>query len=137
MEKTTVGSNQELSVSVLCQGTDHFGSRIDYDTSCAILDRYVAAGGNFLDTANCYAIWIKGAQGGESETLLGKWMKERKNRNSLVIATKLGVPYQDVPPESGQPSTTPMSVPHVLFPRAVHRVAPSVLSFSPPACGCG
>lgn len=97
MKKTVIGNDGELDVSVLCHGTDHFGSRVDEETSYAILDRYVAAGGNFLDTSNFYAAWIEGAHGGESETLLGKWMKERKNRDQLVIATKVGVPYQDVP----------------------------------------
>lgn len=97
MKKTSIGNDGELEVSALCQGTDHFGSRVDYATSCGILDRYVAAGGNFLDTSNYYAAWIEGAEGGESEALLGKWMKERKNRDQLIIATKVGVPYQDVP----------------------------------------
>ena len=74
MKKTVIGNNGELDVSVLCHGTDHFCSRVDEETSYAILDRYVAAGGNFLDTSNFYAAWIEGAHGGESETLLGKWM---------------------------------------------------------------
>jgi len=97
MVKKTLGNNNELEVSTLCHGTDHFGSRVDYETSTAILDRYVAAGENFLDTSNFYAAWIEGFKGGESETLIGKWIKERKNRDQLIIATKVGVPYQDVP----------------------------------------
>jgi aryl-alcohol dehydrogenase-like predicted oxidoreductase len=97
MKRTSIGTNGELDVSALCQGTDHFGTRVDYETSCDILDRYVAAGGNFLDTSNYYAAWLPGGKGGESEALIGKWMKERNNRDQLVIATKVGVPYQDVP----------------------------------------
>jgi len=97
MKRTSLGNNGELDVSVICHGTDHFGSRVDYGTSTAILDRYVEAGGNFLDTSNFYAAWIQGAKGGESEALIGKWMKERKNRDKLIIGTKVGCPYQDVP----------------------------------------
>ncbi len=97
MKRTVIGNDGELDVSVLCHGTDHFGTRVDYETSCEILDRYVAAGGNFLDTSNFYAAWFEGAHGGESEALLGKWIKERNNRDQLIIATKVGVPYQDVP----------------------------------------
>ena len=97
MKRTSIGNDGELKVSALCHGTDHFGTRVDYTTSASILDRYVAAGGNFLDTSNFYAAWIKGGEGGESEALIGKWMKERKNRDQLVIATKVGCPYQDVP----------------------------------------
>lgn len=97
MKKTAIGNNGELEVSALCHGTDHFGSRVDYGTSAGILDRYVAAGGNFLDTSNFYAAWLEGGEGGESEALIGRWMKERKNRDQMVIATKVGCPYQDVP----------------------------------------
>ena len=100
MKRISLGSNGELEISAMCLGTDHFGSRVDNATSYAILDRYVSAGGNFLDTSNIYATWIKGAHGGESETLLGKWMRDRKNREQIVIATKMGWPYQDVPMSS-------------------------------------
>jgi len=68
----------------------YFGSRTDRETSIALLDQYLERGGFFLDTANIYARWIPGFQGGESETLLGEWMKERKNRHSMVVATKVG-----------------------------------------------
>jgi len=101
MKRMPLGNDGELEVSAICQGTDHFGSRVDYDTSAAILDRYVAAGGNFLDTSNFYAAYIQGFKGGESEALIAKWMKERKNRNALVIGTKVGCPYQDVPMGAG------------------------------------
>lgn len=78
------------TVSAICLGTMYFGSRVDEETSYRILDAYVDAGGDFLDTANNYAFWIEGGTGGESERLLGRWMKERKNRDKLFVATKVG-----------------------------------------------
>jgi len=97
MKRRHLGTNDELEVSVLCLGTMYYGNRDDDATSYRMLDQYVDAGGNFLDTANGYAAWVKGFHGGESETLLGKWMKDRKNRNNLIVATKVGFGYQDVP----------------------------------------
>jgi aryl-alcohol dehydrogenase-like predicted oxidoreductase len=77
-------------VSVLSLGTMHFGTATDEATSFAILDRYVAAGGTFIDTADNYAFWFSGGQGGESEELLGRWRRSRGVRDEVVIATKLG-----------------------------------------------
>ncbi len=88
----------DLDVSALCLGTMHFGTRDDESTSYALLDQFAESGGNFIDTANMYAMWI--GNGGESETLLGRWMKERNNRDRLVIASKVGFQYQDVPSSS-------------------------------------
>jgi aryl-alcohol dehydrogenase-like predicted oxidoreductase len=65
---------------------------VDEETSRRLLDMYLAAGGTFLDTANAYARWITGCRGGESEALLGRWMKERGNRRSLFLASKVGFP---------------------------------------------
>ncbi|MGQ9630384.1 MAG: aldo/keto reductase [bacterium] len=79
-----------VRVSVFCLGTMHFGSRTDESTSYRLLDQYVEAGGAFLDTANIYARWVVGYAGGESETLLGRWMRERKNRSQMFIASKVG-----------------------------------------------
>jgi len=56
----------------------------------------VAAGGSYLDTANMYAHWVPGGKGGESETLLGEWMRTRKNRSRMLVATKVGVEYPGV-----------------------------------------
>ncbi|MGA9350580.1 MAG: aldo/keto reductase [Anaerolineae bacterium] len=84
-----------VEVSAFCLGTMYFGSRTDKETSYQLLDQYVAAGGLFLDTANNYAWWVPGYVGGESETLLGEWMRERRNR-SLFIATKVGFNYLGV-----------------------------------------
>jgi len=83
-------------VSSLCLGTMNFGTKEDEAISFRLLDMYVEAGGSFLDTANCYAAWRPGGKGGESETLLGKWMKDRGNREQMFIATKVGWGYEGV-----------------------------------------
>ncbi|KPJ85216.1 MAG: hypothetical protein AMS17_14710 [Spirochaetes bacterium DG_61] len=91
MKKHTI-ERGSCEVSAICLGTMHFGTVTDTVTSYDLLDRYVEAGGNFLDTANNYATWIPGGRGGESETLLGRWIKERGNSSHLFIATKVGFP---------------------------------------------
>jgi aryl-alcohol dehydrogenase-like predicted oxidoreductase len=78
------------SVSVLSLGAMLMGTRTDEQTSFAILDRYVAAGGTFIDTSGNYAFWVNGTQGGESEELLGRWRRSGGIPDSLVIATKVG-----------------------------------------------
>jgi aryl-alcohol dehydrogenase-like predicted oxidoreductase len=78
------------SVSVQSLGAMLMGTRTDEETSFAILDRYVAAGGTFIDTSGNYAFWVNGTQGGESEELLGRWRRSRGIRDSVVIATKAG-----------------------------------------------
>ena len=88
----------ELNVSMFCLGTMNFGSRDDRAVSYAMLDQYVEGGGNFLDTANNYAVWI--GEGGESETMLGRWMHERGNRGNMIVASKAGCPTQDAPMSS-------------------------------------
>src|ERR1700742_4090414 len=85
---THPGTRRE--VSVLGLGTMSFGTAIDERTSFAILDRYVEAGGTFIDTANSYAFWNTGDQGGQSEDLLGRWRRSRGIGDEIVIATKLG-----------------------------------------------
>jgi aryl-alcohol dehydrogenase-like predicted oxidoreductase len=77
-------------VSVLSLGAMKFGTATDEQTSFAILDRYVEADGNFIDTSNNYAFWAHNSQGGESETLLGRWRRSRGVGDEIVIATKLG-----------------------------------------------
>ena len=93
--KVALGTSGE-SVSQICLGTMYFGAKTDKTMSYQLLDQYVEAGGSFLDTANKYACWIEGFEGGESETLLGKWMKERKNRSEMFVASKVGF---DHPPD--------------------------------------
>lgn len=83
-------------VSALCLGAMYFGTRTDTPTSQRILDAYVDAGGTFIDTANIYAHWVDGGRGGESETLLNGWMRERGNRDKLFIASKVGFQYPGV-----------------------------------------
>jgi aryl-alcohol dehydrogenase-like predicted oxidoreductase len=91
-------NNTELDVSMFCLGTMNFGSRDSKQISYAMLDQYVGGGGNFLDTANNYAVWI--GEGGESETTLGQWMQERGNRKDMVVASKAGCPTKQAPMSS-------------------------------------
>jgi aryl-alcohol dehydrogenase-like predicted oxidoreductase len=88
----TIGTDPKTrrEVSVLSLGTMHFGTATDEATSFAILDRYVEAGGTFIDTADNYAFWANGGQGGQSEELLGRWRRSRGVGDEIVIATKLG-----------------------------------------------
>ena len=79
-----------LEVFPLCLGGNVFGWTADQEDSFAVLDAYVAAGGNFIDTANGYSRWVPGHDGGESERTIGDWLSARGNRDELVIATKLG-----------------------------------------------
>ncbi|MER6307924.1 aldo/keto reductase [Streptomyces sp. NPDC001657] len=79
-----------LSVSPLSLGGNVFGWTADEAESFAVLDAYVAGGGNFIDTADVYSAWVPGNKGGESETVLGNWLASRGNRDDIVIATKVG-----------------------------------------------
>ncbi len=85
-----------VKVSSLCLGAMYFGTRQDQATSFRLLDQYVAGGGNLIDSANIYAHWA-GGQGGDSEALLGEWMRQRGNRADVFLASKVGFPYGDVP----------------------------------------
>lgn len=89
MKKRKLGRSS-LEVVPLCLGGNVFGWTIDEAVSFKVLDAYVAAGGNFIDSADVYSRWVPGNQGGESETILGKWMKQRGNREQMIIATKVG-----------------------------------------------
>ncbi|MEU0965565.1 aldo/keto reductase [Streptomyces sp. NPDC005917] len=79
----------DLEVFPLCLGGNVFGWTADEAASFAVLDAYTAAGGNFVDTADSYSAWIEGHKGGESETVIGRWVKARGNRDDVVIATKV------------------------------------------------
>ncbi|MGW7408043.1 aldo/keto reductase [Streptomyces sp. NPDC054833] len=81
--------SSDLEVFPLALGGNVFGWTADETSSFAVLDAYTAAGGNFVDTADSYSAWIEGHQGGESETIIGKWVKARGNRSDVVIATKV------------------------------------------------
>ncbi|MDT0487827.1 aldo/keto reductase [Streptomyces doebereineriae] len=81
--------SSDLEVFPLSLGGNVFGWTADESQSFAVLDGYAAAGGNFLDTADSYSAWVDGNSGGESETVIGKWVAARGNRDDLVIATKV------------------------------------------------
>ncbi len=91
MKKLALGATG-VEVSALCFGTMYFGSSVSEEMSDRLLDMYVEAGGTFLDTANAYARWVPGFRGGESEAVLGRWIKDRRNRRSLFLASKVGFP---------------------------------------------
>jgi aryl-alcohol dehydrogenase-like predicted oxidoreductase len=78
-----------LKVSELCLGTMQWGWTADEPTSFAVMDAFVAAGGNFIDTADVYSRWAEGNPGGVSEEIIGRWMKDRGNRRQIVLATKV------------------------------------------------
>ena len=80
----------DLEVSTLCLGGNVFGWTADREESFAVLDAYTRAGGNFIDTADVYMERIEGNSGGESETIIGEWLASRNERDSVVLATKVG-----------------------------------------------
>ncbi|QNE75967.1 aldo/keto reductase [Streptomyces finlayi] len=85
----TLGSSG-LQVFPLALGGNVFGWTADEAQSFAVLDAYAAAGGNFIDTADSYSAWAPGNEGGESETVVGKWLASRGNRSEIAVATKVG-----------------------------------------------
>ena len=100
MQKRQLGRTR-LEVAPLCLGSNVFGWTADEATSFAVLDAYAERGGNFIDTADTYSTWGSGHTGGESETIIGRWMRARDNRASIVIATKLGKPMGTGPNDRG------------------------------------
>lgn len=87
--KRSALADTQLEVSSLCLGGNVFGWTADKDSSFEVLDAYVDAGGNFVDTADMYSSWAEGHAGGESETLIGQWLNARGGRGSVVVATKV------------------------------------------------
>ncbi len=79
-----------IEVSPLCLGGNVFGWTVDEPTSFRLLDAWVDAGMNFIDTADVYSHWVPGHHGGESETLIGRWLKRSGKRDRIVLATKVG-----------------------------------------------
>ncbi|WP_242697620.1 aldo/keto reductase [Bordetella petrii] len=79
-----------LEVSPLCFGGNVFGWTVDEATSFSLLDAWLDAGMNFVDTADMYSRWVPGHQGGESETVIGKWLRQSGRRHQVVLATKVG-----------------------------------------------
>ena len=100
MELRPLGKT-DLSVSALCLGTMQFGWTADERSSFAVMDAFVEAGGNFLDTADVYRNWAAGGPGGLSEEIVGRWMKERGNRDRIVVATKVRGRMWDGPDGEG------------------------------------
>ncbi|WP_210465083.1 aldo/keto reductase [Rufibacter roseolus] len=89
MKKRTLGKSR-LEVAPLAFGGNVFGWTIDEKTSFQLLDAFTDSGFNLLDTADGYSVWVPGNTGGESETIIGNWLKSRGNRDKVVIATKVG-----------------------------------------------
>ena len=89
MEKRRLGRT-DLSIVPLVLGGNVFGWTADERTSFDLLDRFAEAGLNTIDTADSYSTWAPGNKGGESETIIGKWMKSRGNRDKVIIVTKVG-----------------------------------------------
>ena len=92
----------------LVLGGNVFGFTADEDTSFAILDRFYEAGGRMVDTAQGYSVWVPGHVGGESETVIGKWLESRGVREDMRIATKTGMFGKpgDLAPQKWRKSST-------------------------------
>ena len=89
MQKRRLGRT-DLDIAPLVLGGNVFGWTADEKTSFDLLDRFVAGGLNTIDTADSYSRWVPGNKGGESETIIGKWMKSRGNRDDVIVVTKVG-----------------------------------------------
>ena len=90
MKKRKLG-NSGLEVFPLAFGGNVFGWTVDEAMSFKLMDAFVGSGFNFIDTADVYSKWVPGNRGGESETILGKWLKRPGNRNKVFLATKVGM----------------------------------------------
>ena len=93
MDKRPLGRSG-LQAAPLALGGNVFGWTADEPTSFAILDRFVESGFNLIDTANTYSTWVPGHKGGESETIIGNWLKKSGKRDRVLIATKVGMAMQ-------------------------------------------
>ena len=94
MQKRELGKSG-LHIAPLMLGGNVFGWTANETTAFRILDAFVAAGLNAIDTADIYSNWVAGHKGGESETVIGSWLKSRGGRNKVVIATKVGWDKKD------------------------------------------
>ncbi|MGE0740140.1 MAG: aldo/keto reductase [Hyphomonadaceae bacterium] len=90
MQQRKLGRS-DIAITPLMLGGNVFGWTADEAASFAILDAFVEAGGNAIDTADVYSAWVPGHKGGESESVLGRWIKSRKARDRIVIGTKVGM----------------------------------------------
>ncbi len=98
MKKRRLGGT-DLEIAPLALGGNVFGWTADEAASFKVLDSFVASGGNLIDTADVYSRWVPGNSGGESETMIGRWQKQRGNRNKLILATKVG--FEMAPDKKG------------------------------------
>ena len=89
IEKREIGDSG-IEVAPLALGGNVFAWTADEQTSFAILDAFVDTGGTMIDTADVYSAWVPGHEGGESEALIGRWLKSSGKREKVVIATKVG-----------------------------------------------
>lgn len=94
--KSVILGDSNLSVSELCLGTMYFGIKVPEEDAFRLMDLYYEAGGRFFDTANKYATWVPGFPEPVGEHFISRWIESRKNRASIIIATKIGFPYLDV-----------------------------------------
>ena len=90
LEMRRLGSSG-LGTPPLVLGGNVFNNTVRGEEAFAILDRFIAAGGTMIDTADAYSVWVPGHKGGESETLIGEWLKRRGRRDDVLIATKVGL----------------------------------------------
>jgi aryl-alcohol dehydrogenase-like predicted oxidoreductase len=88
--QTTRLGRSDLMIAPICLGTNVFGWTADEQRSFAVLDAFVDGGGNLLDSADSYSSFVPGNKGGESETIIGNWLKSRGRRDDVLIATKVG-----------------------------------------------
>ncbi|MEO8808764.1 MAG: aldo/keto reductase [Rhodanobacter sp.] len=95
--------NSPLSIAPLALGGNVFGWSADEQRSFELLDAFVDAGGNLIDTADVYSAWVPGHRGGESETIIGKWLKRSGKRDQVLIATKVAKWVE-------QPGLSPMNI---------------------------
>jgi len=95
MRKVGLGT-AEVMVSDMCLGALPFGTSVNRQDAFRMLDMYVDAGGSFIDTANMYSHWLPGGRGGDSEEMLGEWLRARGSRGDLFIASKVGFDYPGV-----------------------------------------
>ena len=91
MEKRALGASG-LKIAPLAFGGNVFGWTVDSAAAIKLLDAFAEAGGNCVDTADVYPNWVPGNKGGESEAIIGGWLKLRRNRNKMIVATKVGSP---------------------------------------------
>src|SRR5882762_10927441 len=89
MDKRRLGRS-DLRIAPLMLGGNVFGWTADEPTSFALLDAFVDAGFNLVDTADSYSRWVTGHQGGESETIIGRWIARRGRHDDVIVATKVG-----------------------------------------------